>query len=115
MIVSEVALLLVRAGSQTQYKVDVDPQFVIPILYITPLIIGVMLHKYAPRYFSLLPGIIFTACFAYFAYILYLDYAIWKFTMPIIVVLGGLSGLSGWFRFLLRKVKNIGNDDSYLS
>ena len=109
-----IVTVLFAAAQFTPYKVDLDPQFVIPIFYFGPLIIGVLLHKYSPRVLSIICGFAFTACAAYLAYVLYLDYAIWKFVMPAVAVLGGLSGLSGWFRFFLHKIKNIGDDDSYL-
>ena len=106
--------LALFAATYEPYKVDLDPQFVIPIFYFVPLIICVLLFKYAPRILALLTGIIFTASAAYLAYVLYYDYAIWKFVMPVVAVLGGLSGLSGWFRFVLKKIKNIGNDDKWV-
>ncbi len=107
--------LIMAVSEFTAYQVDLDQQFVIPILYFVPLIVCALLHKYSPRILSLVVGSIFIACTAYFAYILYFDYSIWKYVMPVIVVFGGLSGLSGWIRFLLKKIKNIGDDDSYLS
>ena len=107
--------LIFAASKFEPYKVDLDPQFVIPIFYFVPLLICALLHKYSPKIIYAIVGVIFTACAAYLAYILYLDYAIWKFVMPVIVVFGGLSGLSGWIRFLMKKIRNIGDDDSYFS
>lgn len=96
------------------YKVAIDPQFVIPVFYLVPLLICYLLRKYSPKTIAIIVGIIFTASSAYLAFILYRDDAIWKFVMPTVAALGGLSGMSGWIRLLLKKVKNIGDDDSYL-
>lgn len=99
----------------TAYKVDLDAEFVIPIFYLVPLILCLLLHKFAPKILYIVAGLIFTLSLAFLAFVLYKDYAIWKFVMPVIAVLGGLSGLSGWVRFLIKKIKNIGDDDSYIS
>lgn len=101
--------------SEPIYIVDIDPQFIIPIVYFAPLLVGYILRRYAPNLLvGIITGLVFTACFTVFTFVLYADYEIWKFVMPIIAILGGLSGLSGWFRVLLKKIKNIGDDDSYI-
>ncbi len=106
--------LYLAASKYTAYKVDIDPQFLIPIFYFVPLLVGVVLHKYTPKLLSLIFGLVFTGCAAYLAYVLYLDYAIWKYVMPVVTILGGLSGTSGWFRFIVKKIKNIGDDDKFI-
>lgn len=107
--------IIAAAAKYEAYKVELETQYVIPLLYFSTLVVCALLHKYSPRVLYLIAGIIFTGSVAYFAHVLYIDYPIWKFAMPVIVVFGGLSGLSGWIRFLMKKIKNIGDDDSYFS
>lgn len=107
-------LINILAATYEAYKVDLDSQYVIPIFYVVPLLLGYMLRKYSPKLIGPIIGIIFTVSAAYLAYTLYLDYPIWKYAMPVVAVLGGLSGMSGWVRFILKKIKNIGDDDKIL-
>ncbi|MCA9332490.1 hypothetical protein KDA00_01310 [Candidatus Saccharibacteria bacterium] len=106
-------LIAQSAPKYTTYKVDIDPQFVIPVFYLVPLVVCVLMHRYSPKILGTIASVVFTLSTAYLSYVLYYDYAIWKYVMPIVAILGGLSGMSGWVRFLLKKVKNIGDDDSY--
>lgn len=99
---------------RTTYDVPLDDQYIYLIAYIVPLVLGSMLRRFVGGKLSYILGGIFAVSFAAYWVMVMIDQPLNRIIVPIIILVGIASGLSAGIRFLLKKVKNIGDDNKWI-
>lgn len=95
------------ADSGTLYAVNLDAALTIPIVYVVPLLICVLLREFTHGWLRYILAILFTISFAVLWYVLMLDYSPWQVILPVIAIIGGISGLWNWIRDVFKDVEKL--------
>ncbi|MCA9332488.1 hypothetical protein KDA00_01300 [Candidatus Saccharibacteria bacterium] len=106
--------LIAQAVSPETFMVSIDIEFIIPVVYVVPFFLGALLRHYVPKIFALILASIFIICLSFMLFVMYQG-QIWRYILPIIAILGIVMGLSSWLRHLMKKIKMLGDDDSWLT
>lgn len=108
-------LKILAVDFRTSYNVEIDIQYIYLIAYLAPLIVCTMLRLFVPKLLRWVLGIIFAVTFMAYWFIVLVDQPLNRIIVVIIIAVGTASGLSSAIRYLLKKIKNIGDDNSYFS
>lgn len=102
------------AYTQPLYQVDLEFQYqILIILFVAYGLTSIIRLTITGKLRYVIFGI-FTICYSVLWYILMLDQSILSRILAIgVCIVGCVSGISPGIRYLLRKFKNLGDDDSY--
>ncbi len=99
---------------RTTYDVPLDDQYIYLIAYIAPLVVGSMLRRFVGGKLAWILGGLFAVSFAAYWVLVMIDQPLNRIIIPVIILVGIASGLSSGIRFILKKIKNLGDDDKWI-
>jgi hypothetical protein len=107
-------ILSLLAYSEPLYQVDLEFQYQILLILFVAYGLSSVIRLTISGKLKYFIFIIFTVSYATLWYILMLDQSILSRILAVgVCVVGCVSGVSPGVRYLLRKFKNLGDDDSY--
>lgn len=107
-------LQILAVDLRTTYNVPLDDQYIYLLAYIIPLVLGSMLRRFVGGILSWILGGLFTASFIAYWVMVLIDQPLNRIIVPVIILVGMASGLSAGIRYILKKIKNIGDDNFWV-
>lgn len=89
------------------YSVNLDVVYAIPIVYIVSLFVCMLIREFLTGMVKIVIASIFLLSFSILWYTLMLDNAPWQYVLPVVILMGGASGLSRAIRAVLKDLKKL--------